>query len=145
MPLAPAYPKTHYEVPPLVDLSDRAERERLSADALYAFFRIMALWKIRDADARRLLGGMSNGSYYALKKGGERVLDEDRLRRISYLIGIFQALHTIHSEELADEWMQLPNTNRIFSGITPHEYLMRDGLLAFATVRDLLDARRSGN
>ena len=93
----------------LIDLSDRTERERLSSDAVPAFFNIMVHWKIRDDDARRLLGGMSNGAYYALKKGGDRALDEDKLRRISYLVSIFKALSILYSEELADRWMQLPN------------------------------------
>ena len=145
MPLTQTYPAGRYEVAPLVDLSDRTERERLSSDAVRAFFNIMTLWKIRDEDARRLLGGMSNGAYYALKKGGDRALDEDKLRRISYLVGIFKALNILYSEELADRWMQLPNKNRIFGGIAPHEYLMQGGLPAFATVRKLLDARRGGH
>ena len=139
------YPATRYEPAPLIDLSNPAERERLSPDALHAFFNIMACWKIRDSEARQLLGGISNGTYYALKKGpGDQVLNEDRLRRISYLIGIFKALNILYSENLADRWMQLPNTNRIFGGKTPHEFLMRGGLPAFATVRRLLDARRGG-
>lgn len=145
MSLTQAYPTTRHEVAPLIDLSDRTERERLSSDALRAFFNIMAYWKIRDDDARRLLGGISNGAYYALKKGPDRVLDEDRLRRISYLVGIFKALNILYSEELADRWMQLPNKNRIFGGMMPHEYLMRGGLPAFALVRKLLDARRGGH
>ena len=145
MPLTQAYPATRYEVAHLIDLSDRTERERLSSDAVRAFFNIMARWEIRDHDARRLLGGISNGTCYALKKGGNRALDEDKLRRISYLVGIFKALNILYSEELADRWMQLPNKNRIFGGITPHEYLMQGGLPAFATVRKLLDARRGGH
>ena len=144
MSLNQTYPATRYEVPPLIDLSDRTERERLSSGAGRAFFSIIAHWKIRDADARRLLGGMSNGAYYALKKGGDSALDEDKLRRISYLVGIFKALNILYSEELADRWMQLPNKNRIFSGVTPHEYLIKGGLPAFATVRKLLDSRRGG-
>ena len=144
MAVSPSYPMTRHEPPPLVDLSDRAERARLGADAMRAFFTIMARWEIRDEDARRLLGGISNGAYYALKKRPDRTLDEDRIRRISYLVGIFKALNVLHGEELADRWMKLPNRNRIFAGLTPHEYLMRGGLPAFATVRKLLDARRGG-
>ena len=105
----------------------------------------MAHWKVRDDDSRRLLGGMSNGTYYALKKGGDQALDENKLRRIAYLIGIFKALNILYSEELANRWMQLPNKNRIFGGMAPHKYLMQGGLPAFATVRRLLDARRGGH
>ena len=144
-----AYPATRHEIAPPVDLSDRKQRERLSSDAVRAFFNIMARWKIRDEDARQLLGGISNGAYYALKKGqgneSARPLDENRLLRISHLIGIFKALNVLHGEALADRWMQLPNGNRIFGGKSPRDYLMQGGLPAFATVRKLLDARRVGH
>jgi uncharacterized protein (DUF2384 family) len=144
MPLAQPFPASRHTPAPIVDLSDRATRARLSADAVRAFLNIVAHWKIRDEAARRLLGGMSNGAYYTMKKGGGRALDEDRLRRISYLVGIFKALNILYSEKLADRWMQLPNENRIFGGTTPLDYLLRGGLPAFATVRRLLDARRGG-
>lgn len=129
----------------MIDLSERSERERLSGGAIRAFFNIMEKWKIRDEAARQLLGGVSNGTFYALKKSSGRTLDEDKLRRISYLVGIFKALNIIYGEDLADSWMQLPNENRIFGGMTPVEYLIRGGVPAFATVRKLLDARRGGH
>ncbi len=145
MALFHAYPATRHETSPLINLSDRAERDRLSSGAIRAFFNIVEHWKVRDDAARQLLGGVSNGTFYALKKGGGRALDEDRLRRISYLVGIFKSLNIIYGEELADRWMQLPNKNRIFGGMTPGDYLIHGGLPAFATVRRLLDARRGGH
>ena len=93
---------------------------------------------------RALLGGMTNGPFYELKRNPERVLDTDRLTRISYVIGIFKALRILHSPALADEWIHLPNQNAIFAGGTPLDYLMRGGLPAMQTVRRLLDARRAG-
>jgi hypothetical protein len=139
------YPDTRYEPSPLVDLNSREERERLSAAGLKAFFNIMDRWKIRDEDARALLGGVSNGPYYELKRApGGKVLEADRLLRVSYLIGIFKALHILHSRALADQWVQLPNANRLFGGDTPLTYLVRGGLPALQTVRRLLDARRGG-
>ena len=33
--------------------------------------------------------------------------------------GIFKALNILHSQQPADEWVRLPNTNRIFRGTTP--------------------------
>lgn len=79
-----------------------------------------------------------------MKRDPNRVLDADRLTRISYLIGIFKALRILHADTLADEWMQLPNTNPIFGGQTPLRYVIRGGLPAMQTVRRLLDARRAG-
>jgi len=142
---ARSYPATRYDPSPLVDLASPVARERLSPSALKAFFRLMDRWSVRDDDARTLLGGVSNGPFYALKKNpAERVLEADRLLRISYLVGIFKALNILNGRALADEWVQLPNTNRIFGGSTPLAYMLKGGVTAMQTVRRLLDARRGG-
>ncbi len=138
------YPATRYRTTAPPDFGVRAERERLSAPALKAFFNLIARWRVRDEDARALLGGVSNGPFYEMKRNPDRLLDPDRLTRVSYLIGIFKALHILHSGRLADEWVQLPNSNPIFAGLTPLAYMIRGGLPAMQTVRRLLDARRAG-
>jgi Protein of unknown function (DUF2384) len=138
------YPASRYRIDAPPDLADRAARERLSGPGLKAFFNIMARWKVRDEDARLLLGGVTNGPFYEMKRHPDRVLDTDRLTRVSFLIGIFKALHILHSRALADEWVHLPNTNPIFAGHTPLAYMIRGGLPALQTVRRLLDARRAG-
>jgi hypothetical protein len=140
----PAYPATRYQPSPPVDLTSRAERERLSPSALRAFFNIVARWGIRDEDARVLLGGLSNGPYYKWRKEPDRTLDTDMLTRVSYLVGIFKALNILYGEALADEWVRLPNANPIFGGRTPLAYMMAGGLPAMQMVRRLLDARRGG-
>ncbi len=104
----------------------------------------MTRWQVRDEDARALLGGVTNGPFYEMKKHPERVLEVDRLLRISYLVGIFKALNVLYSEALADAWMRQPNTNAIFAGQTPLAYLTAGGLPAMQVVRRLLDARRAG-
>jgi hypothetical protein len=134
--------RTRLDAPP--DLTTRGERERLSGPALKAFFNIMARWKVRDEDARALLGGVTNGPYYEMKRNPDRVLEVDRLTRVSYLVGIFKALRILHSDALADEWVHLPNDNPIFAGQTPLAYMRRGGLPAMQQVRRLLDARRAG-
>src|SRR5687768_6413696 len=96
------YPLTRHDLPPFPDLSEAQERERLSAGALQAFFNMMTAWKVKDEDARKLLGGVSHGTYYAYKKDSARVLDQDKLLRISFLTGIFKALNILHGSELAD-------------------------------------------
>ena len=137
-------PVSSHDQSPLIDLNSKSERQRLSESALKSFFRMMECWGIRDEDARTLLGGVSNGPYYTWKKQPKRVLETDTLTRISYLIGIFKALNILYGEKLADEWVRLPNTNRIFGGKAPLEYMKRGGIVAMQTVRQLLDARRGG-
>ncbi|HZX25574.1 MAG TPA: MbcA/ParS/Xre antitoxin family protein [Telluria sp.] len=144
MQLAYAYPKSRFEPDVLVDLNSRAERERLSRSALVGFFKLAQAWQLRDEDARELLGGLSSSSFYDWKRNPDRVLEVDRITRISYLIGIYKALHILYGDKLADEWVSLPNTNAIFGGRTPLDYMSAGGLLAMQTVRKLLDARRGG-
>jgi hypothetical protein len=144
MALAPRYPTSRYEPSPLVDLSAKSERERLSRSAIKAFLNIMEKWRVRDEDARALLGGMSNGPFYEMKKNPNRTLDADTLTRLSYLVGIFKALNILYSKALADAWIQRPNANRIFGGQTPLAYMIKGGLPAMQVVRRLLDARRGG-
>jgi hypothetical protein len=71
-------------------------------------------------------------------------LEVDRITRISFLIGIYKALHIIYGAKLADQWPSLPNQNAIFVGQTPLQFMLSGGLLAMHTVRGLLDARRGG-
>jgi hypothetical protein len=145
--IAQNYPATRYTtpLPPPPDFTSKAERERLSGPALKAFFNIMEHWQIRDEDARELLGGVSNGPYYQMKKKQEgRILSADELFRISYLIGIFKALNTLHGQPLADRWIRLPNSNRIFNGLAPLEYMKKGGQVAMEVVRELLEARIQG-
>jgi antitoxin Xre/MbcA/ParS-like protein len=127
------------------NLSDPSTRERLSAVGIKAFLRIAEKWGVKDPDARALLGGISSGTFYGLKKTPDaRPLDQDTLTRISLLIGIFKALHILYSRRLADAWMTLPNSNPMFRGSTPLAYILRLGQPGMMQVRQLLDARRGG-
>jgi hypothetical protein len=145
MATAYVYPASNYVPEPLVDFNSYEERKRLSASSLIMFFNMTKLWKVRDEDAKMLLGGISNGPFYEMKKNPkDKVLDVDQMFRISYLLGIFKALNILHGQELADEWVRLPNTNVLFGGKSPLEYMIAGGLPAMQNVRRLLDGRRGG-
>src|SRR5713226_4811056 len=126
------------------DLSNKETLKRLSPSAVKAFFKIRELWELRDEHARQLLGGMSNGAFYNLKRKAPGTLDQDRLTRISILTGIFKGLNILYGKKLADRWIQLPNENPMFGGETPLTYMIKGGLPAMLRVRQLLDSRRGG-
>jgi len=143
MPLV--YPETLYRPQAATDLSSDADRERLSTPALKAFFKMVEHFAIKVEDARKLLGGISNGPYYEMRNHpDDYVLSQDELLRVSFLVGIFKALHILHGHNIADRWLQLENANVIFGGKTPLQYMVQGGLPAMETVRRLLDARRGG-
>jgi hypothetical protein len=141
--LSKPLPGLRTETPP--DLAKKDVQERLSRSAIPAFFKLVAAWRIRDESARQLLGGVSNGVYYQLKRGQKKTLDQDKLTRISLLLGIFKALNILYSRKLADAWITLANSNPMFIGEPPLTYLIRGGVPALMRVRQLLDARRVGN
>lgn len=126
------------------DLSDGAVQAKLSRTAVPAFFKIAKEWGLKDEAARQLLGGVSNGVFYQLKRGQKKVLDQDKLTRISLLVGIFKALNILYSRKLADSWVGLPNSNPMFEGEIPLSYMVKGGVPALVRVRQLLDARRGG-
>ena len=126
------------------DLSDKEVQRRLGPAAVRAFLKLCELWGLRDEDARQLLGGVSNGAFYEMKRKARGAPDQDRLTRISILTGIFKALNILYSRKLADRWMQLPNDNPMFGGEPPLTYVIQGGVPAMLRVRQLLDARRGG-
>ena len=75
----------------LPDLTDSATRKRLSPAAIEAVLKISEKWGLKSDDAMLLLGGISNGRYYGLKKSRKGPLTQDELTRVSLLIGIFKA------------------------------------------------------
>jgi len=144
MNLAYSYPKSNFEPATLININSADERARLSESAVKGFFNIANKWQIKDEDARELLGGLASSSFYELKKNPKKTLDIDRFTRISYLIGIYQALHILYGDNLADKWVKMPNQNRLFNGESPLEFMKSGGIVALQLVRSLLDARRGG-
>ena len=137
-------PVVGFSWPSATNLSRKENRTRLSPAAIKGLFLIATHWKLKDDDTRTLLGGISSGAFYALKSGPAKTLDEDRLTRISLLVGIYKALHILFGRKLADAWITLPNTNLMFGGESPLEYMKKGGIPALLRVRQLLDARRGG-
>ena len=137
-------PRAGFAVAAAPDLSRRDVQARLSSAAVLAFFKVMDAWSVRDEVARQLLGGVSNGVYYQWKRGTGKTLDQDKLTRISLVVGIFKALNILYSAALADSWMRRPNMNPIFGGEPPLEYVRKGGIPALQSLRRLLDSRRGG-
>ena len=121
-----------YLVNTAVDLSKKNVQERVSRAAIPAFLKLAQTWGLRDETARQLLGGVSNGVFYQLKRGQKKTLDQDKLTRVSLLLGIFKALNILYSRKLADAWIKSPNSNPLFEGEPPLAYVIRRGPRAHA-------------
>jgi uncharacterized protein (DUF2384 family) len=142
MALTTALPDLGLDLRKVPDLTDPKTRKRLSHAAIEVFFRIIEVWEIRSEDAMALLGGISNGRYFELKKSRRGILTQDELTRISLLIGIFKALNILFSQKLAQQWISRPNSNPMFHNEPPLLVLTRGGMPGMLSVRRLLDSRR---
>lgn len=137
-----AVPGYRFETVP--DISKVSERERLSQSAMDGFFRITHAWRLSADQQADLLGGIPRSTLYKLRQAaGTRTIDE--LTRISYVVGIYKALHILLPKDMADKWMTQPNDNLLFGGKTPLNFILRTGFPGLQQVRSLLDAARGGS
>lgn len=136
-----AVPGYQFEVVP--DLSRLETRERLSQSAIDGFFAIADRWKLSVPEQGELLGGVPRSTVYKLRTAAG-TLRQDELTRISYVVGIYKALHILLPEEPADRWVKQPNDNPLFGGQPPIESMVRGGIPGLQQVRGLLDAARGG-
>jgi hypothetical protein len=127
------------------DLTDAAERERLSAAAIKGFLNIAQRWNLTEVQARALLGGIASSTYHAWKADPKRTkLTQDTLTRISLVVGIYKALQIYFGPPWADRWMILGNRGPLFSGQSPIEFVIRRGQPGMVEVRRMLDSWRGG-
>lgn len=139
----PTFPAPGYQFEVTPDLSRLETRERLSQSAVDGFFAIVDKWQISMERASELLGGMPRSTVYKLKMAAG-TLSQDELTRISYVVGIYKALHILLPDEPADQWITRPNDNFLFGGKTPLEFVVKAGIPGLQQVRSLLDAARGG-
>lgn len=115
---------------------------------LRTFARIAELWKISAADAMAILGVDSRSTYYELLKRARATrevkgLHRDQLDRLSYVLGIYEALRVLfpHSSESRDGWVSRPNTATLFGGRSPVEIMRSSMIGLYQTFAHLTDAR----
>jgi uncharacterized protein (DUF2384 family) len=138
------YAAPGYKFDATPDLSQLETRERLSQSAVDGFFAIMDKWQVSLERAGELLGGVPRSTVYKLKSAAG-TLRQDELTRISYIVGIYKALHILLPDDVADRWITRPNDNLLFRGQPPIEYMVRAGIPGLQHVRSLLDAERGGH
>jgi len=116
---------------------------REAATGLRAFFRIVEAWGVDNETARILLGQPSRATFFHWKRGTVRNVAHDTVRRISYVLGIYKALHLLfRSPEQADAWVK--KENALLGGQTALERMRAGDVTDLAAVRTLLDAARGG-
>ncbi len=117
--------------------------EQLSNTALDAFFNLAAHWGLKAKEERVLLGSPPDSTFYKWKSTHTAKLSVDTLQRISYLLGIYKALHILlPTSRAANEWIRKPNGAPLLNGQSALERMLSGSLIDLADVRRYLDAQR---
>ena len=119
-------------------------RVRLSAPGIKSFFRIADAWGLSITEQRAALGNVSRQTLYNWREHPTAVrLSDDLLDRISYVLGIYKALHIIFARpEQADTWIRRPNDALPFAGKPAADVLFSGRMEDLIRVRRYLDGQR---
>lgn len=118
-------------------------RRDLDGPALRAFFQIARRWNLDTEQERRLLGSPARSTYFRWKKDQDGALTQDVLERISYLLGIYKALHILFPNAgQADAWVARPNTAPLFGGRSALDRMLGGQVADLFVVRQYLDGQR---
>ncbi|MEQ3626384.1 MAG: MbcA/ParS/Xre antitoxin family protein [Celeribacter sp.] len=124
---------------PDVDLLTDAEAAALARATLRLFER----WRLSDAEARDLLGGLTARTWARWKAGDIGRIARDLGTRMSLLMGIHKALRYMFTDaERGYAWIRQPNA--AFAGQSALAVMRNGTVFHLARVRGYLDAERGG-
>jgi hypothetical protein len=125
--------------------SEHSSDVALSPAGLRTFFRIADAWGMSLGEQRAALGNIAKQTLYNWRDHPESArLSDDQLDRLSYLLGIYKALHIIFTRpEQADSWIRRPNDAPPFGRKPAAATLFSGKMEDLMRVRRYLDAARS--
>jgi hypothetical protein len=116
----------------------------LGGPALRTFFGIASRWSLTREQQMALLGITCLEEFGALEGGSTRI-SGDVLERISYLLGIYKAIHTLLPvPERADGWICATNTAPLFGGKSPLDLATSGNVGDLRVLRRYLDSQVGG-
>ncbi|WP_377844008.1 antitoxin Xre-like helix-turn-helix domain-containing protein [Bosea sp. UC22_33] len=114
-----------------------------AAAAARAVVKLFERWKLDDALAREMLGGLPARTYARWKTGEQVRISRDVATRLSLLMGIHKALRLRFIEpERGYAWVNKGNDT--FGGRTPVEIMSEGSIFSLARIRACLDAECGG-
>lgn len=122
-------------------MSEALEREQLAGPGWRTFQNIAATWGL-TTEQRCMVLGIDRASMDRLAANDGAMMTDDTLGRISYVLGIYKALHTLLPiPERADKWVSAPVSAPHFGGRTAIEIMTTGRVEDLAAVRAYLDAQ----
>lgn len=112
--------------------------KKVAKVALTVFFNITKSWKMTAKQELTVLGSPARSTFYKWRSGTITTISQDTLERISYVMGIYQALRKIFPTlEQANAWPNKPN--QAFNNLSGLDYMLLGGVQHLCDVRRYLD------
>ena len=109
--------------------------------ALRAFFNIAKVWGLAEEEQLLILGQPAQTTFEAWRREEPSSVTRDTLERISYVVGIYQAINSLlPDKEIAAEWVRKPNSDPIFGGGSAVNRMTAGNVSDLFVVRQYLDA-----
>ena len=96
-------------------------------------------WQLTGSEAAALVG-VSEVIWNRI----EQTMSQDQMVRVSAIIGLFERLHLLFADAMADRWPRLSNAGPLFGGRTPVEAMVERGVPGMIETRRYVDALRQG-
>ena len=132
------------ELQPII-ATPAGERATISDDEAGALARttvsLFRAWKLTDAEACTLLGGMSPRTWARWKEGEIGRTDRDLRMRMAHLMGIHKGLRYLFRDAARGyAWIRKPNA--AFGGMSALDLMLRGEIADLAAMRNWLNAER---
>lgn len=129
------------EATPIERTESAAITDAEAAALARASVNLFKAWKLTDAEATTLLGGMSARTWARWKEGNIGRIDRDLRMRMAHLMGIHKGLRYLFKEPARGyEWVKKPNDT--FDGRSALDLMLRGELSDLQDMRAYLDAER---
>ena len=103
-----------------------------------AYKRLCDKWKLNDKMAARL--ALLDVQAWNLIKFGRWVgtLKEDQIVRIGLLFQLYENLHIVFDEQLANRWVTMANKGPLCKGSSPIDVMLKEGIPAMVAFRNYM-------
>jgi len=121
--------------------------KKLGRAGFASFLSIAEKWHLNTAQQLILLGNLPESTFFKyknfVKEKQDFKLSKDLLERISYILGIYKALHILlPDEKSANEWIHKPNGAPLFNNDPALNKMLAGNVVDLADLRRYLDGQR---
>ncbi|CAN7572565.1 DUF2384 domain-containing protein [Agrobacterium tumefaciens] len=109
-----------------------------------AILRAFSQWELTNQDSADLFD-VPIATWNRMKSGTFKgKLDQDKKTRASLIVGLFKGLRLYFNGPLTYGWPKRSNTDAIFGGKTPIQFMIEGGIPAMIQTRRYIDGLRGG-